>query len=547
MRIIAFNTAHDSSVCSIHNRKIEFFCKEERLTRTKRDKNPFKSLELYGSLNLGKIDHFLYHTPSNDEASSEFFYRNYIRKKFNIEMENYSVLSHHKCHAALAYYNSGFKKALVFVIDRNGSMFFIKGQCMARESESVFVCDKDIKPVYKNFWNLPNQETNRQQMLNAITDYYPNCKIKVRSNLGVVKVYEAATTLIGQNPLENGKTMGLSAYGMSANYFTDKHKLFLEGSPLTNKFIHLNNKDRVTCFYDEESKITTNITKDNYSYYANKAKLVQIETQKEVGNLISTYVKNTGINNVCIVGGYGLNVIANQYYLETLPFINFYFEPVADDAGISIGAAMLKWKETTKTNPLPLKNNFYHYYKKENTKILGENATALDVCKLLENKKSVAIFDGNPEAGPRALGHRSILFDPRIKGGKEIVNKIKNREWYRPFAGTILKKYLYNHFVKLPIKDSPYMTINFKCKTPSLFPGIIHEDGTSRLQTVEKGELFNILSLFNKRNNCPILLNTSFNLAGQPLVHSVDDAINVLNNSKLNAVYFVQQGKLLKK
>ena len=90
------------------------------------------------------------------------------------------------------------------------------------------------------------------------------------------------------------------------------------------------------------------------------------------------------------------------------------------------------------------------------------------------------------------------------------------------------------------------MTVNFHCKTPSLFPAIVHKDDTSRLQTVERGELFKILSLFNKRNKCPILLNTSLNLAGQPLVHNVNDAINILKNSKLDAIYFVQQKKLLR-
>ena len=149
MRVLAFNTAHDSSVCSINDGKIEFFCKEERLTGIKRDKNPFKSLELYSSLNFGKIDHILYHTPSNDEISTEFFYRTYISKKFGVEMENYSSLKHHDCHAALAYYNSGFDKALTIVVDRNGSMFFVNGTPMARESESVYVCDKNIKPIFK--------------------------------------------------------------------------------------------------------------------------------------------------------------------------------------------------------------------------------------------------------------------------------------------------------------------------------------------------------------------------------------------------------------
>ena len=542
MRILAFNPAHDSSVCSIHNGKIEFFCKEERLVKIKRAKNPFNSLELYKSLKFGKVNHILYHTPSNDEPDAFSSYKTYIHKKFNIEMENYSALSHHKCHAALAYYNSGFKKALVFVVDRNGSIFFINDKGMARESESVFICNQDIKPIYKNFWNIPAEEMNKQQILDMITSYYPDCKIDVKSNLGIVKVYEAATTLIGQNTAESGKTMGLSAYGKHV----DKDRLFINGSPITNRFIHLNDDDQTSCFYKEKSRITKQITTNNYPYYANKAKLVQIETQREVGNLIKEYIKETGINNICVVGGYGLNVVANQYYLKTIPNVNFYFEPVADDTGVSIGAAMLKWKEVTKTKPFPVKNNFYHYYKKENIKIPGKKTTILEVCKLLEKKKSVAIFDGNPEAGPRALGHRSILFDARVKNGKDIINKIKNREWYRPFAGVILKEFLYKHFTKLPIKESPYMTVNFHCKAPSLFPAIVHEDDTSRLQTVEKGELFKILSLFNKRNNCPILLNTSLNLAGHPLVYNVDDAINILKNSKLDAIYFVQQKKLLR-
>lgn len=553
MRILAFNAAHDGSVCSLHNGKIEFFCKEERLVKIKRASDPFKSLELYNSLNFGKINHILYHTPSNYEAGKEELYRVYIHRKFNIEMENYSALSHHKCHAALAYYNSGFKNALVFVVDRNGSIFFINNKEVARESESVFICNQDIKPIYKNFWNDPTQEMNRQQILDKITAYYRDCKIDVKSNLGIVNVYEAATTLIGQNSLENGKTMGLSAYGKHV----DKDRLFINGSPITNRFIHLNDGtfnflnglphgDQTTCFYKEKSRITKQITTNNYPYYADKAKLVQIETQREVGNLIKEYVKETGINNICMAGGYGLNVVANQYYLKTIPDVNFYFEPVADDTGISVGAAMLKWKEVTKTKPFPVKNNFYHYYKKEKIKIPGKKTTILEVCKLLEKKKSVAIFDGNPEAGPRALGHRSILFDARVKNGKDIINKIKKREWYRPFAGVILKKFLYKHFTKLPIKESPYMTVNFHCKTPSLFPAIVHKDDTSRLQTVERGELFKILSLFNKRNKCPILLNTSLNLAGQPLVHNVNDAINILKNSKLDAIYFVQQKKLLR-
>src|SRR5210317_102013 len=176
MRILAFNIAHDSAVCSILDGKIEFFCKEERLTRIKRDKHPFKSLELDSSLNLGKIDHILYHTPSNNEKDVEYVWSNYISKMYNKEMENYSSLSHHLCHANLAFVNSQFEKALIFVIDRNGSMFFLNEQPVARESETVFVANKnEINPVFKNFWLELNKEKEKNLILKSLKEYYKNC------------------------------------------------------------------------------------------------------------------------------------------------------------------------------------------------------------------------------------------------------------------------------------------------------------------------------------------------------------------------------------
>jgi len=545
MRILAFNITHDSAVCSILDGKIEFFCKEERLTRIKRDKLPFKSLELYNSLNLGKIDHIIYHTPVNNEKDVEYVWSNYISKIFNKEMENYSSLSHHLCHANLAFVNSQFEKALIFVIDRNGSMFFLNEQPVARESETVFVANKnEINPVFKNFSLELNKELEKNLILKYIKEYYKNCEISVNNSLGIVKVYESATTLIGQHPLENGKTMGLSSYGE----LNQNQKLFSDDIPDSNKFCFLHDADNPVCFSDCVDLITKDINKDNYEFYADKAKLVQSETQEQVLKMIKKYVDITGIKNVCIVGGYGLNVVANNYYLENLSNINFYFEPVADDTGIPIGAAMLKYKQETKKNAISNVNNFYHYYQKEKLDI-GIQSNLDDVCNLLENKKSVAIFEGNPEVGPRALGHRSILFDARVKDSKKIVNEIKQREWYRPFAGVILKSHLYNYFEKLSVDESPYMTINFKYRSDLdiKYPGITHVDNTCRVQTIDNGTLYTLLELFNKRNNCPILLNTSFNLAGQPLVHTIEDAIKTWKNSSLDAVYFADQNKLLMK
>ena len=127
MRILAISVAHDSSVCLLNNGKIEFFCKEERLSRIKRDKNPIKAIALLKQLDLGVIDHALYVTPSNNEPQTESIYELMLQKLLGVRIENYSSLLHHKCHASLAFYNSGFEKALVFVVDRNGSIFFING------------------------------------------------------------------------------------------------------------------------------------------------------------------------------------------------------------------------------------------------------------------------------------------------------------------------------------------------------------------------------------------------------------------------------------
>lgn len=546
MRILAFNTTHDSSVCALNNGKIEFFCKEERLSRIKRDNHPFKSLDLYHSLNLGPIDFVLYLTPSNNETETESLYRSYIRKKFNVEMTNFSSLLHHVCHASLAYHNSNFEESLVFVIDRNGSLFFVNDIPVAREAESVFICDKTRKliPIHKSFWMTGGYENKKHEIKQLIEEEYCDSNIEINNSLGIVKVYEAATTLIDQPALENGKTMGLSAYGEDKEY----PPLFYNNIPINELFIHLNNFDNTTCFYGEESYIERNITEHNYQLYANRAKHVQTETQNAVLSLIKKYVEMTGIKNVCLVGGYALNVVANSFYIKNLPDVDFYFEPVADDTGITIGAAMLKYKLETENDLVLEKNNFYHFYQHTNLDI-GNTCEIDEIIEMLADQKSVAIFQSNPEAGPRALGHRSILFDARNIDAKHIVNKIKKREWYRPFAGVILQSEFSNYFDNIGLKESPFMTVNFDAldHTKKIAPGITHYDGTCRVQTVSEGFLYDLLQMFYKKTGCPILLNTSFNLAGEPLIQSKQEALDTLRRSNLDAVYFVEDKKIVHK
>ncbi len=543
MRILAFNPAHDSSVCVLKNGKLEFFCKEERLSRIKRDNNPFKCFELYASLNLGPIDYFVYATPSNHQTETRGFYYKYLEKKYGVR-EKFAEYGHHLSHAMLAFVNSGFSEALVFVIDRDGSVLILNDEPVARESESVFHFNKNhgFRDIHKSHW-LMKDLARKHLVHDYIQSLYPNSKVKVYNPYSIVKVYEAATTLIGQNPLENGKTMGLSSYGEDLDY----PPLFIGDISLSHNFTTLPT-DQV-CFFNEQHLITNDINEENYQHYANRAKQVQLQTQEQALKLIAEYTEMTGIHNVCIVGGYGLNVVANNFYLKHLPHISFYFEPVADDTGVPIGAAMIKHWEETNQFPNKFKDNFYHYFDASEKVKVGTKANINKLVSLLESGKSVAIFEGHPEAGPRALGHRSILFDARNPRAKEIVNRIKKREWYRPFAGVILKSEFENYFHNLGLSESPYMTVNFDAteQTKQLVPGIIHVDGTCRIQTVSNGFLCDLLKAFHKKTNCPMMLNTSFNLAGEPLVQTKADAIKTFENSELDALFFVKEGKILTK
>jgi carbamoyltransferase len=301
------------------------------------------------------------------------------------------------------------------------------------------------------------------------------------------------------------------------------------------------------------------VDKNNYQLYADYAYQVQKQTQEQVAKIIEECIEETKIKNICISGGYGLNVVANGYYISRFPGINFFFEPLADDTGNSLGAAMLAYRQMTEDNNIyPLKSTFFNGQEPEiNPKLINKNISfKIDYKKtkinkisdLLVSNKSVAIFNGKSEAGPRALGNRSILFYPNLENSKDIVNEIKKREWYRPFAACIMKEDSSDYFEMLEIKDSPYMTISFACKkeTKKLFPGIVHVDNSCRVQTVDEDNfyLYNLLKEVKKLTGHGILLNTSFNLAGSPLVETLDQALEVLLQSSLDYLWVPQNNIL---
>ena len=183
---------------------------------------------------------------------------------------------------------------------------------------------------------------------------------------------------------------------------------------------------------------------------------------------------------------------------------------------------------------------------------LIENTEPCDIANLLLDNNIICVFNGRSEAGSRALGNRSLIFDPKISSNKDMVNEIKGREKFRPLACSILLNEVKNWFHMNQIEESPFMTYSFDVKKEKkqLIPSVIHVDDTCRIQTVTKENNFNYYSIiesFFKLTNIPLVGNTSFNLAGEPIVETIEDAIKTIYNSKLNYLYFPECKFLIKK
>jgi carbamoyltransferase len=545
MKIIGVSSAHDSSTCVLNNGEIEYFVKEERLSGKKRDSLPV--LGIANAPTYGEEVQLAHSAPTFDKDLFESYIGKITEKYHNlIYAEDYSN-EHHLIHANLAFYDSGFDQALVFVIDRMGSEIF----GAVRESESVYIASypNNFIPIYKNFWMI---RSDSKRLIRKMREANPNCEYESKSMYGIVKVYESATSLIQQHVLENGKTMGLSAYGDKNIQFPN---LFINGStPNDYYFAHSDilDVDGAVISDNLHNLSTKDVNQNNYKVYADYAWQVQKQTQDAVASLILKYVEKTGIKNVCITGGYGLNVVANHYYITQFPDINFFFEPLADDSGNSMGAAMKMYRDKTlDTTIRPLNHTFINGKKHNLNNIVGQDITIEDVALLLMNGKSIAVYNGFAESGPRALGNRSILFDARDKDAKEKINKVKNREWYRPFAGMVLEEDADKYFNVGKIKKSEFMTISFPVTdyAKTIIPGVIHVDDTCRIQTVNETNphIYKLIKEFKNLTGVGVLLNTSFNLAGKPLVETPKDALETLKNSELDYIWFPEISKIVSK
>ncbi len=304
--------------------------------------------------------------------------------------------------------------------------------------------------------------------------------------------YSAMTQRVGLKPNEDEYIlMGMSAYG-------DPDRFYKHIKPLLKQNVHRGVRGLLPACDSEQ---------DYYDMAAATQKIYEEEFVK----LLVKSKKWDRSNNLVLMGGCALNCVANTIALEY--YDNVWIMPNPGDAGSSLGAILDSTYKHVDFNPY-LGHNIPGPYPAQG--LLDE----------LLNTGIVGVANGKAEFGPRALGNRSLLADPRGPDIKDRVNEIKRRQKFRPFAPVILQEEAHNYFL-MPCKETPYMQFTVRCKDPGQFPAIVHVDGTSRVQTVTRKQhpgLYQLLVAWRDQTGCPMLLNTSLNIKGKPIVNNMADA-----------------------
>jgi carbamoyltransferase len=375
---------------------------------------------------------------------------------------------HHLSHAAAGFQTSPYDRATVVVIDAIGEF----------DTISIWGAEYDSKgcAVYKKLWG----------------QRYPH-------SIGLF--YSAITQRIGLQPLdEEYITMGMSAYGKNGNVYAVGMRSMLVDSVEELRFkenLHTGVSD--TFMWDTEPE--------------DLAGAAQLIAEELIYSVMQRAQDFGWSPNLVYQGGVALNCLANRNLGEY--FENIWIMPCPGDAGGSLGAAALAYGGRIKWNNAYLGRN-----------IGGEYPVNAVVDSLLRDK-IVGVASGRAEFGPRALGNRSLLADPRGQDIKDRVNEIKRRQKFRPFAPVILDE-LADVYFDMPrgFHSSPYMQSVARCRRPDLYPAIVHYDGTSRVQTVADNGLGirRLLEAWYKETGCPMLLNTSLNIRGEPIVNDRRDA-----------------------
>ena len=572
---------HDSAAALIHNGKIIAAAQEERFTRKKHDSNyPFNAVEFvlrFSKLKLTDVDHVVFYekpflkferlletyvalSPKGfvqfAKAMPIWIGEKLFQKKLllnslmqhdeNFKDESKILFSeHHLSHAASAFYPSPFKEAIVLTADGVGEW-----------ATTTVAIGKENKLEMKKEIHYPHS----LGLLYSAFTYYTGFKV----NSGEYKLMGLAP--YGEPKYENLIKDNLvdikpdGSFRLNQDYFN-----YTTGLTMTNdKFHHLFGQN------------PRDVKKEKIAqFHMDIASSIQKVTEDIMLKISTSLRREFKIPNLCLAGGVALNCVANGKILNQKIFDNIWIQPAAGDAGASIGAAQAYWflelnKERTIDKNDSMEGSYLgpEYTNDEiqnELKDMGAKYSVLSDEEIIEKTAeslskgdAVGWFQGRMEFGPRALGARSILGDPRNPEMQKNLNlKVKYRESFRPFAPSVLKEDLSKWF-NLNI-DSPYMLFvssvskNIKkemtIEEKNLFgidklnikrseiPAVTHVDYSARIQTVHKEintKYYNLIKKFKEKTNCPVLVNTSFNVRGEPIVNTPTDAFNCFMGTELD-------------
>jgi carbamoyltransferase len=468
--------SHDAAIAVFADEKLVFASHSERYSGTKNDRDLCKEL-VAAAKQFGYPDKiYWYEKPFKKTLRQLFAGQGWKRRDNDIEiyMARYEIsapieyVDHHLSHAAAGYYTSEFDETAVLVVDAIGEF----------ETATIW---KAHGNKLKKIWGQS----------------YPH-------SLGLF--YSAMTQRVGLKPNEDEYIlMGMAAYGNSSLVDIVKEDFISYGKKIKFK----QNLHRGCTQWRPDLTV-----KDSFEI----AYATQTLYEEMFSNLLETTQRLTGSKNLVLMGGCALNCSANRLTGEW--FDNTWIMPNPGDAGSAIGAVLAKHPDW-RISP----DNFTPFLGYD----MGYRNTNKEIVEYITQNKICGLARGRAEFGPRALGNRSLLADPRGLDIKDKVNAIKQRQEFRPFAPAILEE-VCNDYFDMPCgwDNSRYMQVVARCRHPQLFPAIVHRDGTSRVQTVPNdGSPFRkLLELWYAETGCPMLLNTSLNIKGQPMVNDHADAKN---------------------
>ncbi len=564
--ILGINLSHDRSTCLLEDGKPVVAIAEERLDRVKHSIGrithddgkrlgpktlPWKGmtycLDQYG-LGLDDLDLIMVDQAGARVMPEWLAEEIPIRDKSKIRSLPHP--SHHLAHAYSAYYASPFGESAILVADNIGSYVDLRE---INEGETGYhAVGTEMTEVLKTWSEARDLESNSlclgriYRMASLALGF--SAERVARGQLGyTIQILDDA-----------GKTMGLAPYGRLRKDWPPF--VVLEGDePSYPNFIPWLEKqgllkrkkqDGVTIlelqFLDPKKSLS--------KFHRDLAFKVQDEVEKGLVFLANRLHEKTGSENLCIGGGVGLNSVANYRVLKESPFKRIFIQPAATDDGTALGAAYYGYVHCLggeHRHPLRTASLGRCYSRDEIYKALfnagiyhfdylEKDALVPKVAEWISKGQMIGWFQGGSEFGPRALGNRSILADPRVKNMKDILNsRVKFRESFRPYAPSVLLEDAKDYF-ELD-GESPFMLLVPPVRKDKrcLVPAITHVDGTARVQTVtreDNGIYYDLIEAFKKITGLPMLLNTSFNIRGMPIVEKPEDAIRCFLKTDLDAL-----------